>query len=591
MKIIPNHVTNDSMTNTHTSVKEDGISIWKQKGLIISDFNVENLVAFLNNSHNEPSTEVCTAPFGQVIQTLADEHLTCWQERPEFVIVWARPESALEEYRKVVYGSEPVDLPRIETQVDAYCELLLAASRRTKTLFVTSWAEPGFRQGHGIQDLASGFGISRILMQTNLRLLKNLDGVANIHVLNAQKWMEFAGGKSLNPRLWFLGKIPFGNEVFKFAAGEIKASLRSLAGRSRKLIIFDLDETLWGGIVGDVGWQNLALGGHDPAGEALVAFQQELKILSTRGMILGIVSKNEESVALEAIEKHPEMVLKLRDIAGWRINWDDKAENIVKLTAQLNLGLDAVVFIDDDPVERDRVREALPEVLVPEWPADKRLYVQALLGLDCFAKPVVSEEDRQRSRMYFKERQRTELKTQVGSMEKWLESLRMTLTIEELDATTLPRAVQLLNKTNQMNLSTRRMNEAQLVAWAAESGHRIWLFRVSDKFGDSGLAGIASLECHGFIARVMDFILSCRVMGRRIEEVMLGEMIDWARSNGLKELQAFYQSTAKNKPCLDFLVRSGLKDAGEGLFTWSCEETYPVQPHIHISRLKEIEEK
>jgi FkbH-like protein len=575
---------NDTSTKSLPSVNESGIRVPKHKGLLISDFNTENLAAYLNNGDDEPPIEAVSAPFGQVVQTLVDDKLACWQKHPEFVVVWTRPESVLDEYRRVVHGSEPVDIARIEAQADAFCELLVAARKRTNTLFVTSWAEPGFRQGHGIQDLAPGYGISRILMQVNLRLLKNLDGAANVHVLNAQKWMEFAGSKSLNPRLWFLGKIPFGNEVFKLAAGEIKTSLRSLAGRSRKLIVLDLDETLWGGIVGDVGWQNLILGGHDPAGEALVAFQQELKTLSTRGVILGIVSKNEESTALEAIEKHPEMVLKAGDVAGWRINWDDKAGNIVELAAQLNLGLDAVVFIDDNPVERDRVREALPEILVPEWPADKRLYVQTLLGLDCFAKPVVSEEDRQRSKMYVNERQRIELKTQVGSMEKWLESLGMSLTIEELNDTTLPRAAQLLNKTNQMNLSTRRMSEEQLAGWADEPGRKIWLFRVSDKFGDSGLSGMASLDYHASIAKVVDFILSCRVMGRKVEETMLGIMIDWARGNGLGEVHAFYQATAKNKPCHDFLIRSGLKNVGGGLFTWSCRETYPVQPHIRINR-------
>jgi FkbH-like protein len=161
------------------------------------------------------------------------------------------------------------------------------------------------------------------------------------------------------------------------------------------------------------------------------------------------------------------MVLRLDDFAGWRINWSDKAQNLADLVRELNLGLDSVVFIDDHPVERARVREALPEVLVPEWPEDKRLYVQALLGLDCFDKPALTDEDRQRTQMYVQERKRTEARSSVGSMDEWLASLNMVVTVYPLDQGNLARVAQLLNKTNQMNLSTRRLSEPELLAWAS----------------------------------------------------------------------------------------------------------------------------
>ena len=206
-------------------------------------------------------------------------------------------------------------------------------------------------------------------MQINLRLLESLAGAPAIHPLWAEKWIQLAGPTAFNHRLWYLGKIPFSNEVFKVAARDLKAALRGLNGQAKKVVILDLDDTLWGGIVGDAGWEGLILGGHDPAGEALVDFQRELKALTRRGILLAIVSKNEESIAMEAIAKHPEMVLKLSDFAGWRINWKDKAENIIDLMAELNLGLDSAVFIDDNPVESARVREALPKVCVPEWPS------------------------------------------------------------------------------------------------------------------------------------------------------------------------------------------------------------------------------
>src|SRR4029453_10754645 len=175
------------------------------------------------------------------------------------------------------------------------------------------------------------------------------------------------------------------------------------------------DEILWGGIIGEVGWQNIILGGHDPVGEALADFQRELKALVNRGVVLAIASKNEETVAIEAITKHPEMILRIDDFAAWRINWRDKAENIIELATDLNLSLDSVVFIDDSQVERDRVRRALPAVLVPGWPADKRLYPHALRRLDCFEQPNLTDEDRRRAEMYLHERKRMGLKTQTTS--------------------------------------------------------------------------------------------------------------------------------------------------------------------------------
>ncbi len=223
-------------------------------------------------------------------------------------------------------------------------------------------------------------------MEANLRLLHNLDTVPNVVALNASRWIELVGESAFNERLWYMGKIPFANGVFKAAAREVKAALRGIRGAARKLIVLDLDDTMWGGIVGEVGWQNIILGGHDPMGEAFVDFQRALKSLNRRGVLLAIASKNEETVAWQAVNQHPEMILRPDDFAGWRINWNDKAQNIVEIATELNLGLDSVVFIDDSQVERDRVRQALPDVLVPEWPSDTRLYLRALCDLDLFSK-------------------------------------------------------------------------------------------------------------------------------------------------------------------------------------------------------------
>jgi FkbH-like protein len=280
------------------------------------------------------------------------------------------------------------------------------------------------------------------------------------------------------------------------------------------------------------------------------------------------------------------MVLRPADFASWRINWEDKAQNIEELMRELKLSTDSIVFIDDNPAERARIRAAFPEILVPDWPADKRLYAQSLLELRCFDKPGVTEEDRRRAEMYTEERDRNKIRASATSIEDWIAGLKIEITIERLNSGNLPRIAQLLNKTNQMNLSTRRLSEAELWAWATSDAEcrGCWGFRIRDCFGDSGLTGVLSLESNGGDARVIDFILSCRVMGRRIERVMLQVAVEWAVKHRLASVTARYEPTAKNMPCLAFLKDSGFHEKGDGMFTWCATEPYEASALFRVIR-------
>ncbi len=551
------------------------------KGLLISDFNIENLASYLKKDATGPLVDSVRVSYGEVFQTLLNKDAPDWSDHADFVVVWTRPEGVLATFRDLL-NCLPVSDGKLDREVDAFSAALIDASMRAKALFVPTWVIPPFHQTHGLLDLASNGGLAKALMRINLKLVERLADLPSIYPLWADKWFQLAGRIAFNHRLWYLGKVPFSNEVFKAAARDVKAGLRGLSGQAKKVLILDLDGTLWDGIVGETGWQGIALGGHDPAGEALVDFQRDLKALSRRGILLAIVSKNEQSIAIEAIEKHPEMVLKMDDFAGWRINWQDKPANIVDLMAELNLGLDSAVFIDDNPVERARVRETLPQLCVPEWPSDKRLYSEALLSLDYFDRPFVTEEDRQRVQMVAVDRVRKQAKMNVTDLGEWLTTLKTRVTVEKLNQANLLRAAQLLNKTNQMNLSTRRMSEAHFEAWARQKGRRVWTFRVSDKFGDSGLTGLLSVEVDGSRARIIDFILSCRVMGRKIEEAMLHVATHWARSVGARDVFAKYCQTAKNKPCYEFFQKSGLIHRGRDMFVWDVAQVYPLHAAIHL---------
>ncbi|MBD3843165.1 MAG: HAD-IIIC family phosphatase, partial [Campylobacterales bacterium] len=384
----------------------------------------------------------------------------------------------------------------------------------------------------------------------------------------------------LNSKLWYSSKTPFSIDVLKNVKEDLYSSFDALIGKSKRLIIVDLDNTMWGGILGDVGWEGLKIGGHDYIGEAFADFQKALKSLTNRGILLAIASKNYEENALEAIEKNPEMILKKDDFAAWKINWNDKAQNIIDIAKEVNLGLSSVVFLDDNPAERGRVAEALPEIFVPDWPKSPVDYKNALLSLSCFNTATVSKEDRQRSKMFVQERERRDLLNSL-SHDEWLKSIEMKAEVEKLNSTNSARTVQLLNKTNQFNMATRRMSETEFTEWNNSDNREMYTFRVSDKFGDSGLTGVISYEIKNNKMIVTDFIMSCRVMGREIERLMIGYVIKIAREKQLDSVMAEFIQTDRNKPMYDFLNNSGL-DKSENVYSWNCQNNYDIPDFIEI---------
>ena len=551
--------------------------------LLLSDFTIGGLVPFLEAADERPALRCAVGPAGPVQRVLLDESDACWRAQPEVAVVWTRPQAVAPAFGRLL-EFEPVEPAQILAEVDQFAALLRRAAARVAALFVPSWTRPAPDRGLGLLDLSVRVGPAYHLLRMNARLVEAVADVANLHVLDAGRWLALAGPQACSPKLWHLGKIAFGPEVCRLAAADLKAGLRGLAGAARKLVVLDLDDTLWGGVVGELGWEHLALGGHHPAGEAFRAFQRALQALTRRGIILGIVSKNTEAVALEALDRHPEMVLRRADFAGWRINWADKVENLQALAAELQIGLDAVVFLDDHPAERARVRAALPEVLVPEWPADPRLYEQALRALACFDTPTLSAEDRTRARTYAAGRQRRDLLQTAQSVADYLQALELHVRCAALGPEDLPRAAQLLNKTNQMNLATRRLTETQLADWARHPAHRAYVFRVSDRFDDYGLTGLATLALSGAEAHLADFVLSCRVLGRGVEQTMLHAVAAQARALGGQQLVATYRPSPRNAPCRSFFEeRSGLQPrrrAEDLEFVWDLRRPYPAPEHV-----------
>ena len=559
--------------------------------LVVSDFNAQNLASLLSNcSIAGTPLRAASAPFGQVMQLLLSPDAEAWGPDLNSAVVWTSPQSVSNAYANLL-AYQPLSVEEMVDEVRAYARALRMIPPHIKFIFVPTWVPlHPFEGRRGLLDMNSDMGPAAALMRMNLTLAEAVQQDKRIHLFDAARWIAKAGEGSYDARMWYLSKTPFAIEVFKEAARDFVAALRGITGGARKLVILDLDDTLWGGVVGDIGWKNLRLGGHDPVGEAYRDFQLALKALTRRGILLAVASKNEESTALEAISNQPEMVLSLDDFAGWRINWNDKVQNIIELASDLNLGLEAAVFIDDNPAERARVREALPNLLVPEWPKTPLNYAAALRALDCFDAPFVTDEDRERTAMYVSERKRKQLQDDVPSLETWLSTLELKVSVEELTAGNLDRATQLLNKTNQMNLRTRRMSSRELAAWAIERDHQALAFRVADKFGDYGLVGVATLSVDRVAgtAAIEDFVLSCRVMGRKIEETMLHVIAAQAKDAGAVSMSAEYLATPRNQPSLRFLEASGMTRNAErqperSAFRWDLNKEYPLPGFVTLS--------
>ena len=379
--------------------------------------------------------------------------------------------------------------------------------------------------------------------------VRELADAQGVHILSLEAAAQADGLDAWHdPVLWHRAKQeihPAASPVYGDLVGRLLAALQ---GRSRKCLVLDLDNTLWGGVIGDDGLDGIVLGQGSALGEAFVAFQQYARDLTRRGVILAVCSKNEEANALEPFDKHPEMVLKRNDIACFAASWRDKATALRNIAEQLNIGIDSLVFADDNPFERALVHRELPMVAVPELPADPARYVTILARAGYFEGLQLTDEDLTRSEQYQRNLLRESLREQSTDIESYLQSLDMEMRWSRFRRIDQQRIFQLINKTNQFNLTTRRYSEEDVAAVLADDKALSLQLRLLDRFGDNGIIGLV-------IGRFVDasadievdtWLMSCRVLGRQVEEATLDLVVAAARALGAKRLIGRYRPTKKN---------------------------------------------
>lgn len=369
---------------------------------------------------------------------------------------------------------------------------------------------------------------------------------------------------SFSLKTWYLGKILHTVEAQKRLAEEIGHLVETEAGVPKKVLLVDLDNTLWGGLAGEREHTPLELS-EDHQGLAYKNAQRVLRLMTQSGVVLGIVSKNNEEDALAVIREHPHMVLREEDFVIRRINWRQKHENIREIADSLNLGLDAMVFWDDSPAERELVKQMLPQVEVPSFPDNPIELAPALVEIykKYFRKPRLTAEDREKTRQYAENEQRNRLEEQVGDFGEYLRRLR--IRAETVDpAAHMERLVQLVNKTNQFNLTTLRYSLEEMQNIVANSSKKVYLYRVEDCFGDYGLVSAAIVDLEGETPFIEEWVLSCRVMGKQVEDALLGRMEADLQAAGYERLRGRYVPTAKNKPVEQLYDRLGYQLVSRG---------------------------
>ncbi len=380
--------------------------------------------------------------------------------------------------------------------------------------------------------------------------------------------LQTALGRSTfaDPKLYYVAKMPISLAALPAAAKLVVDVVRSLQGTVKKCLVLDLDNTLWGGVIGDDGLSGIQIG-ELGTGHAFSDFQKWLKELKNRGILLTVCSKNNEDTAKEPFEKHPEMVLRLEDFSMFVANWEDKARNIRTIQQALNIGMDSMVFLDDNPFERELVRTMIPEITVPELPEDPALYLQYLRGLDLFETASYSREDAGRTEQYREKAQRAAFEAAFQSYDDYLEALQMRASAAAFDPFHYPRIAQLTQRSNQFNLRTVRYTEAEIEALAQDDSRIGLYFTLKDKFGDHGLISVVVLEKQPedtlFIS---EWLMSCRVLKRGMEEFIVDKILSVAAQQGFRRVVGEYIPTPKNAMVKDLYEQLGFARLENGRF-------------------------
>ncbi len=500
------------------------------------------------------------APYNVIQQEVLDPNSPLHQFDPQIVILAAR----LHELSpKLVWQFPSLSDQQIEQLSEEALQdmgqIISALAKHSRyQVIVHNLSSPAY-PAMGVIESQLPTGQRLLIQHMNQQLRRLAQDYPNVYILDFDQVRARVGCDRFDDlRGWYLAKSPISSAGMAELAKEYAAFIRPLISKTKKCLILDLDNTLWGGIIGEDGLEGIKLGGDYP-GNAFAEFQQALLNLYHRGVILAVASKNNKADAIEVFQKHPEMILRQEHFASMHINWQDKVQSIRTIAAELNIGTDSMVFMDDSDFECELVRQELPEVLTLKLPGEPAKLRGKLESLDCFDLLGYTAEDRARGRQYRQQAQRSKARAEGASLEDFYRSLEIKLLIGPPQPGQFNRIVQMTQKTNQFNLTTRRYQPTDIKAMLDSPDTFVYALRYADRFGDAGLVGLAIVRTRAKDWLIDSLLLSCRVIGRTVEQALLVYLARQARQAGVHRLIGEYIPTAKNVLVKDFYSSRGFE--------------------------------
>ncbi len=475
-------------------------------------------------------------------------------KRNETCIIWFSLESFKNTYLQSGQINEESIFINLDKKIYEFADELINISKFYERTIVFSFISNKQFKKNPLTSYG-GNGDSLIATKLNLVLAQKIIEIPGIYLIDTQILISNTNNP-FDMKNWYLTKNPFTLNFIKVVVKEITNILKTLSGEQKiKLILLDLDNTIWGGEAGENEISSIRLGGHDAIGESFLDFQKSLVSMNKKGILIALTSKNYEEIAMNVFDNHPDMVLKREHIVAKRINWEPKYLNIISIMEELKLGLESALFIDDNPIERESIKFNLPEINILELPKYPYYYSQSLESLSSLHLIERTNEDNMRTLSYQQNRHRFSEK-EKNNKDTWLKELETKVKISQIKSKNIMRYVQLLNKTNQFNVKTRRMTNPEFESWISFAGNKAYTIRLEDKFGDLGIIGLLGYKFTDKKLYIEDFVLSCRAAGRGIEDLMLYQIYKEAKSNNINEIEIEAIKTEKNMPIINFLSNS-----------------------------------
>jgi FkbH-like protein len=537
---------------------------------ILSSFTINGLAETLQVKCNKKSISCKTylGAYDQYTQEILSHDSGLYNFKPDLIFLFLDLDSFLGDFSFTPYSIENNIRKSYVTEIIKKIINLIKTFRSNSNskVVISNFNIPKYSP-YGIFETKTNFGFHEMIKNLNLQLMQEIQQIDNVYLYDFNQFVHFHGEKNIIDRhKVLLGDIKISLNYIPQLATDLMGYVIGLSGLSKKCIVLDLDNTLWGGIIGEDGFNNIQLGPQSP-GNAYVEFQKYLLALNQRGIILAINSKNNPDDAIKVIREHPYMILREENFACIKTNWNDKVSNMKEISSELNIGLDSFVFFDDDPMNREFVKMALPQVKTVDLPKDPVQYTTMLCNLNDFNVLTITSEDSKRSKMYAEQQKRIEFQSNVSNLNDFLKQLKIKITIKNGNEFTIPRISQLTLKTNQFNLSTRRYQENEILKFVMDDRYIVRYTQVEDKFGDNGITGVYIVRKDNQEEWIIDtFLLSCRVMGREVEKEIMADIIQQAKKEGILKLKSQYIETTKNIPCKNFLKDCGFKKEGNNWF-------------------------